>query len=59
MRADTTGRRQVILTRKTFLKEHVARVESRLIGAKVQASDYEDFRTAETLYVIGSMIFPD
>ena len=59
MRADTTVRRQVILTRKTFLKEHVARVESRLIGAKVQASDYEDFRTAETLYVIDSMIFPD
>ena len=59
MKADTSSVRQVCLTRKMLLTEHVARMESRLKGGKIQASDYVDFRTAETLYVIDSTIFPD
>ena len=58
-KADTTKLGRICVTRKMPKGEHVARLESRLVGGCIQASDYEDFRVAETLYVIDSTIFPD
>lgn len=58
-KADTTALIQICATRKMPKGEQVARLESRLVGGRIQASDQEDFREAETLYVIDSTIFPD
>lgn len=57
--ADTTDLNRICVTRKMPKGEQVARLEQRLVGGRIQASDYEDFRLAETLYVIDSTIFPD
>lgn len=42
-----------------LLNEHVARMEHRIVGARIEASDYPDFRIAEVLYSIDSVVFPD
>ena len=46
-------------SRKMLLNEHVARMEHRIVGARIEASDYPDFRIAEVLYSIDSVVFPD
>lgn len=57
--ADTTCRERIRVTRKMLLNEHVARMEQRIVGARIEASDYPDFRIAEVLYSIDSVVFPD
>ncbi len=57
--ADTTRCGQICVTRKMLLNEHVARMEYRMVGARIEASDYPDFRRTELLYTIDSTIFPD
>lgn len=57
--ADTTSTVRIRAIRKMPVSDHVARMERRIIGGRIQASDFEDFRNAETLYVIDSAIFPD
>ena len=57
--ADTTCRERIRVTRKMLLNEHVARMEHRIVGARIEASDYPDFRIAEVLYSIDSVVFPD
>lgn len=58
-KADTTHRKKITVTRKMPKGEFVARLEHRLVGACIQASDFEDFHNAETLYTIDSTLFPD
>lgn len=56
---DLDKRGEVYLTRKFHTRENVGSIMARMIGGEIQASDFADFRTYETLYRVDSLIIPD
>lgn len=50
--ADTTQKQNMTLYRKHYLPPHVFQFYSRLNGAKIQASNYADFRDSLTLHTL-------
>ena len=56
---DYYKKRSIDVRRKYYSSENVVAMRKRILGGKIQASNYSDFRNAETLFTIDSLNIPD
>lgn len=56
---DNTSYRSIDMHRKYYQSENVVNMRRRLLGGKIQCSDYADFKDAVTLYTISDINIAD
>ena len=56
---DNSQTREITIRRKYFQNANVAEMRQRILGAKIQASDFKDFSKCEDLFEVSGVNIPD
>ncbi|MCR4558462.1 MAG: hypothetical protein K5685_00105 [Bacteroidales bacterium] len=56
---DNSQTREITVRRKYFQNANVAEMRQRILGAKIQASDFKDFSKCEDLFEVSDVKIPD